>query len=150
VRLNKPRHKRRPVKPQIELLCAEIGPEDGVDPRYVHRAPAPNRGARKTLQLCKQVERELSLALAGDCADPVLGDLQVISVDPAPNSGRLLVTVSPSPSAAPLDPTEVTTHLARASGKLRCEIAAAIHRKKTPELTFCVLATGVQDRNVAG
>ena len=142
MRIKKPRHKRRPGKPQIELLCAEVGPEDGIDPRYVRREPPPNRAARKTLQLCKQVERELSLALAGDCADPVLGDLQVLSVEPAPNSARLLVTVSPSPSAAPLDANEVTAHLARASGKLRCEIAAAIHRKKTPELAFCLIGPG--------
>jgi len=144
MRPKKPRHKRRPGKPQIELLCAQIGPEVGLDPRYVRREPPPNRGRRKTLQLCKQVERALCLALAGDCADRVLGDLQVISVEPAPNSARLLVTVSPSPSAAPVDPTDVTAHLARASGKLRCEIAAAIHRKKTPELAFWVLAMRIQ------
>ena len=144
MRRKKPWHKRKPVKPRIELLCAEVGPEDGIDPRYIRREPTPNRAARKTLQLCKQVERELSLALAGDCSDPVLGDLQVLSVEPAPNSARLLVTVSPSPSAAPFDPNEVTAHLARASGKLRCEIAAGIHRKKTPELVYCVLAPGVR------
>jgi ribosome-binding factor A len=142
MRPKKPRHKRRPGRPQIELVCAEIGPEDGVDPRDARRGHRPDRAGRKTLQPCKQVERALSLALAGDCSDPVLGDLNVVSVAPAPNAGRLLVTVSPSLSAAPVDPNEVTAHLARASGKLRCEIAAAIYRKKTPELAFCVVATG--------
>jgi ribosome-binding factor A len=144
MRPKKPQHKRRPGRPQVELFCAEIGPEDGIDPRLFRGDRRPDRAGRKTLQLCKQVERELSFALAGDCADPVLGDLNVISVAPAPNAARLLVTVSPSPSGAPIDPTQVTAHLARASGKLRCEIAAAIHRKKTPELAFCVLAPQMQ------
>ena len=142
MRPKKPRHKRRPGKPQIELFCAEIGPEDGLDPRYVRREPSFNRGSRKTLQLCKQVERELSLALAGDFDDPALRDLQVLSVEPAPNSARMLVTVSLSPSADPIHPSQVVAQLSRVSGKLRCEIAAAIHRKKTPELAFCVFAPG--------
>lgn len=141
MRPKKPWHKRKPSKQQIELVCAEIGPEDGIDPRYVRREPSFNRGGRKTLQLCKQVERALSLALAAEFNDPALRDLQVQSVEPAPNSGRLLVTVSLSPSADPIHPAQVVTHLSRASGKLRCEIAAAIHRKKTPELAFCVVAS---------
>lgn len=141
MRPKKPRHKRKPSKQQIELVCAEIGPEDGIDPRYVHREASHRHGGRKTLQLCKQVERELSLTLAGEFDDPALHDLQVLSVEPAPNSARLLVTVSLSPSANPINPTEVVAHLSRASGKLRCEIAAAIHRKKTPELAFCVVAS---------
>lgn len=150
MRPSKPRHKRSPIKPQIELLCAEVAPEDGVDPRYARHEHRPDRAGRKTLQLCKQVERALSLALAGDCADPVLGDLQIISVAPAPNSARLLVTVSPSPSAAPIDLHELAAHLARASGKLRCEIAAAIYRKKTPELAFCVVASRPQSHCTPG
>src|SRR5687768_1969741 len=47
----------------------------------------------KTQQLCRQVSRALSLALAGECADPMLQDLVVHSVLPAPNASRLLVNV---------------------------------------------------------
>ena len=141
MRTKKPRNKRQPNKQQIELVCAELGPEDGIDPRYLRREPSFNRGSRKTLQLCKQVERELSLTLGSEFDDPALRDLQVLSVEPAPNSARMLVTVSLGPSAGPIHPAEVVAHLSRASGKLRCEIAAAIHRKKTPELAFCVVAS---------
>ncbi len=144
MRPKKPWHKRKPSKQQIELVCAEVGPEDGIDPRYVRREPSHRHGSRKTLQLCKQVERALSLALASEFDDPALRDLQVLSVEPAPNSARMLVTVSLSPSADPIHPTQVVAHLSRASGKLRCEIAAAIHRKKTPELAFCVIAPGAR------
>ena len=143
MRPKKPYHKRQPARQQIELLCAEVGPEDGIDPRYVRREPAPSRAGRKTLQLCKQVERALSLALAAEFDDPVLRELRVLAVEPAPNSGRLLVTICLDATAEPIDPNHVVAHLARAAGKLRCEIAAAICRKKTPELAFCVAAPGV-------
>jgi ribosome-binding factor A len=143
MRSKKPWHKRKPSKQQIELVCAEIGPEDGIDPRYVRRESSHRHRGRKTLQLCKQVERALCLALAGEFDDPALRDLQVLSVEPAPDSARLLVTISLSPSADPIHPAEVVAHLSRASGKLRCEIAEAIHRKKTPELAFCVIASDI-------
>jgi ribosome-binding factor A len=39
----------------------------------------------------------------------------------------------------PCDPSEVLSRLHRQQGKLRSEVAASIHRKKVPELTFCVL-----------
>src|SRR5258708_5523721 len=48
---------------------------------------------RKVLQLCRQVERSIGAVLRGGCADPVLQDLAVESVRPAPDAGRLLVTV---------------------------------------------------------
>ena len=143
MRPKKPYHKRRPGRQQIELLCAEVGPDDGIDPRYVRREPAPNRAGRKTLQLCKQVERALSLALAAEFDDPVLRELQVLRVEPAPDSSRLLVTVCLNATAEPVAPNHVVAHLARAAGKLRCEIAAAICRKKTTELAFCVAAPGI-------
>src|SRR4051794_25895376 len=47
----------------------------------------------KTAALCKQVRRAVSLALSGECGDPVLQELQVEEVLPAPGAGRLLVRV---------------------------------------------------------
>ncbi|MBL8799472.1 MAG: ribosome-binding factor A, partial [Planctomycetia bacterium] len=79
------------------MLCTQTGPEDGIDPRYLRRDPTGQRGGRKTLQLCKQVERALGLVLAAECGDPVLQGLQVIAVEPAPSSARLLITVCPAP-----------------------------------------------------
>jgi ribosome-binding factor A len=146
MRPKKPRHKRKRPRSQIELLCSEIGPEDGIDPRAIRRESPPSRAGRKTLQLCKQVERALCLALAGEFDDPVLRDLDVLAVDPAPTSSRLRVTVCVNSSADPIDPTVLVAHLTRASGRLRCEIAASIHRKKTPELAFCVVAGGTTRR----
>lgn len=52
------------------------------------------RGDRKTLQLCRQVQQALMLALAGECGDDLLRDVSVDSVDPAGGSGHLLVCVA--------------------------------------------------------
>ena len=97
--------------------------------RFHSRPPTTNN--RKALQLCRQVERALSLSLEGD----ILRDLLVQSVEPAPDSTRLLVTflyigddVTPS--------LEVLIALKQHNARLRHSIAAAIHRKKTPELAF--------------
>jgi ribosome-binding factor A len=118
--------------------CADPGIDDGLDPRYDRRAAPAKVANRKALQLCGQVADTLALLLAGDTADDVLRDLQVVSVRPAPNSSRLLVTVSPCVPDADLD--EMRQALARAQGRLRAEMASAIHRRRVPELTFLVVS----------
>jgi ribosome-binding factor A len=45
------------------------------------------------------------------------------------------VTVGPLPMER-LDPAEVLEHLDRASPRLRCEVAAAITRRRAPTLVF--------------
>jgi ribosome-binding factor A len=95
-------------------------------------SPAPNR---KALQLCRQVEQTLHLALA-DCADPLLLELLVLRVQPFPDSRRLLVTVQSLSDAA-----AVLARLQSAGARLRRDVAAGIHRKKTPELVFQVIPT---------
>jgi ribosome-binding factor A len=133
MRAKKPYHKRRPSKQQIELLCAEARPDDGVDPRYDKPVDRPRPPTRKALQLASQVQHALTHALNA-AADPVLNDLEVVSVEPAPNSTRLLVTVRNAE-----EPELTVQALQRAAGMLRCEVGAAIHRKRTPELAFHVL-----------
>ena len=92
----------------------------------------------KTAALCKQVRRMVSLALAGECGDPVLQSLIVDDVLPAPNAGRLLVRVVLP--ARPGNPgvIDVLQRLAAVDGVLRSSVAAGIARKRTPELVFDV------------
>jgi ribosome-binding factor A len=84
------------------------------------------------LQLCRQVERALTMALEGE----VLRDLTIHSVIPAPDSSRLLITfVNHGESSV----AEVLAALHERYTQLRGEVAAAIHRKKTPQLSFEVI-----------
>jgi ribosome-binding factor A len=123
-------------KPKPEL-CAEPGPEDGIDPRDQLRDFARKKGGRKTLQLCGQVAEALNYAFAAVCNDDVVRELTVVAVQPAPDESRLLVTVgSVLPGAC--DPVEIMAHLQQVMGRLRSEIATAIHRKKVPQLAFRV------------
>ena len=94
---------------------------------------------RKARQLCKQVERTLNLVLAGECRDEVLCDLMVHSVVPAPDSSRLLVTVQPGPHAPGVTREEIHERLKRAAPFLRQQAAAAVCRRKAPDLGFEVL-----------
>ena len=99
-----------------------------------HRSTASNQ--RKTLQLCRQVERALMFVLS-DSEDDVLRDLMIVAVEPAPNAGRLMVTTTPL--CEMINPVEAIARLQAARGWLRTEIAASIHRRKVPDLLFqCV------------
>jgi ribosome-binding factor A len=131
--------REQPLRRGLLAARAEVGPEDGTDPREWAKAESRRPPGRKALQLCRQVADALNAALAG-CRDEVLSGLVVMAVTPAPNAGRLRVTVAAAPSAAVRDAAAVTEHLHRAAGRLRAEVAAAIHRRKTPELTYEVVA----------
>jgi ribosome-binding factor A len=137
-----------------ELLsaCDNLGPDDGVDPRTESRSPwdagrdrVPNR---KALQLCGQVARTLA-GVFGECGDAVIRELLIESVVPAPNSSRLLVTVSlpghalGATAQSPADQARrASQHLERAHGLLRAEVATAIHRRRAPDLLFRVVVPG--------
>src|SRR5262245_42165777 len=110
-----------------------VGAGDGLDPRY-DRPETGRAVGRKTLQLCGQVMQTLSGVLA-EQRDDVLRDLLVARVTPA-GGGRLLVRVTPAPSAPAHEPSVILEHLAAAHGVLRSEVAAAINRRKAPELLF--------------
>src|SRR5262245_39565459 len=117
------RFARKPPPPE---LCAEPDADDGIDPRDLPRYPRGKVSNRKALQLCRQVEHALSIALEGD----VLRDLTVQSVTPAPDSSRMLVTfVYHGPET--MSSHAVLAVLEAQRARLRSAVAAAIHRKKT-------------------
>jgi ribosome-binding factor A len=129
--------RRKISRRDLLAACAQPSGEDGRDPRLDRRERSGKVPNRKALQLCAQVARTLMSVLA-DCGDDVLRDLLIESVTPAPNASRLLVTVRPM---APHETEVVPRHLQRAHGKLRMEAAAAIHRRRAPDLLFRVRET---------
>ena len=88
---------------------------------------------RKTQQLCRQVERALNLAFADRNGSDDIGGLFVDEVSPALDCGRLLVRVVIPPDRPAAN---VLSALRRESPRLRSEVAAAITRKRAPELSF--------------
>ena len=141
--------KKQPTRRALRALCDEIGPDDGIDPRTVARTrlrvhrklrPAEAQGksasGRKARQLSRQVAETLDAVLAGDTRDALLRGLRVVSVVPAPDATRLLVTVEPLMPIDPVDKAELRVRLERATGWLRTEVAAAVTRRRAPLLTF--------------
>ena len=126
------RFDRRPTPP----LCDLLGPLDGVDPRDEKQLSSRRVHNRKALQLCAEVMRTLNEVLACETGDDLLRDLLVVSVVPAPDAMHLMVTLIPSSTASSVDRQRVLERLDQAAGLLRAEVAAAIHRRKTPELVF--------------
>ena len=106
-------------------------------------AKGRRRRSHKTAQLCRQVFRAVSLALS-ECTDDLLRDLIVHDVRPAPDASRMLVYVEFSVAAAQAGAhvADAMERLASANGFLRREVAAAITRKRAPELMFIVVAGG--------
>jgi len=121
--------------------CGQLHEDDGVDPREYFKT-ATNRGKpnRKVLQLCSQVAQTLNLVLAGEFDDEFLHNLQVESVDPAPNASQLCVSVSCLAADETVPPQEILDRLAKVAGRLRAQVAAAITRKRAPKLVFRVVS----------
>jgi ribosome-binding factor A len=122
--------RRKPSRRDLESLCIEPGAEDGADPREYFRV-RPNPDRRKTVQLAGQVRRTLELVMAGVSREPVLLDLIVRSVEPAPDSTHFVVIVT-----GEVPESEALEALGRAASWLRSEVAASIHRRKAPLLTY--------------
>jgi ribosome-binding factor A len=138
------------AKERLRSLCAEIGDDDGQDPHLsaprksrARRArsrltgPRAEHRDRKACQLCRQVAQTLDEVLA-ECGDAVLQGLRVASVEPFPDASRLLVSVASvvDRPGKTVEVGSVLDHLQRASGHLRCEVATAVTRKRTPVLVY--------------
>src|SRR5215204_2746908 len=120
----------------MRFLCGEIHAEDGVDPRELARQASPRgKTHRKAWQLCAQVRETLESVLAGQ-GDDALRNLQVVAVEPAPDTSMLLVTVRVHPPTAGFDPGLVLGRLAGAEGRLRYAVGESITRRRVPALRF--------------
>jgi hypothetical protein len=99
------------------------------------RHPGDRRG-HKDLQLCRQVYDALSYALAL-LDDPLIEELVLAQVVPAPSASRVEITLVPSRDGLDLD--EALARLAAVQPHLRAEVASEIHRKRVPELVFRIV-----------
>jgi len=98
-----------------------------------HRNQRGRHRGHKDRQVCRQVADAVGWYLA--CADdPILTELFVVQVDPAPSAARVLVTLAPGHGT--VDAARVIDRLREVADQLREEVAGEIHRRRAPELTF--------------
>ena len=121
--------------PQAEDVCPQ---EDDLTQRFFGEGVRGKKGDFKTEQLCKQVERAASLALAVQSLGDVLAGAVVAAVEPAPDASRLRITVVLAPGRGVDDLGEAWAALSRATPGFRAEVARSISRKRVPELTWGV------------
>ncbi len=76
---------------KAEPPCAELRPDDGVDPRTLFRGQEGNRNnRRKDWQLCKQAFHALSMTIDQLASQDWAAGLYLLDVSPAPfRVGRL-------------------------------------------------------------
>lgn len=120
----------------VTSLCAELSEEDGLDPRYTIAKTARKKTTRHNLQLCKQASRLISLVLIGETGQPLLRDLQVLSVQPEGDGQQLCVSVGLYEDDTKVSEAQVLEALKSVQGLLRSALAHALHRKHTPALSF--------------
>jgi len=116
-------------------LCVEFGEEDGIDPRYFVKE-SRSKTSHKTLQLCKEASRIVTLVLAGETQHPLLRDLHVLSVVPEQEGQSLYVTVAHYGNDLQVSVDEILAALKQMQGLLRCALAQAVNRKNSPTLRF--------------
>lgn len=134
------------MRDMLRAYCADLGDDDGLNPRDDRRASDNSRRqSRKSKQLCRQVAEALDWVFSGDSRDELLQSLRVVAVEPAPYSSRLLVTVVSDLPARTTDSQSILGRLQDHAGRLRCEVAASINRRKVPTLVFQVLELPVSE-----
>ncbi len=111
-----------PAQSASELFEQELRGGHGggrTNPRHDHKA----------LQLCRQVQRALTMATSAE-------DVSVDGVEPMGSAAQLLVRVGVPRSASP---AAVVARLNGRAPQLRAAVAAAISRKRVPTLTFVAM-----------
>ncbi|WP_367154830.1 hypothetical protein [Methylomonas sp. HYX-M1] len=127
-------------------LCAEWRADDGQDPRYEKRGRKLHSDCRQAHRFCKEVERLLPLILAGEATNPILRELNIISVLSEDEGRRLRVIV-----ACNLEPNR--QHVLRQAFKhgqawLRTELARHFRRKRMPlQCLDYLYGTGREDQS---
>jgi hypothetical protein len=116
-----------------------VRPDEEADPRrFFGETERSVKRNWKVQQLCKQVERAAAVTLAGECESDALLGAAVACVEPAPDSGRLMVMVVLAPGRGAEEVEDARTALARSAVSFREEAARTIHRKRVPEIVFDV------------
>ena len=121
-------------------LSGSLQPDDGVDPRYDVREAAfsSSKVDRKAAQLCSQVRRALEFIIP-ETLQGSDWDALVLDVQPAPNTGHLLVLLQAVEELDEDGCQQLEVAIFQKSGPIRTAVAGAIQRRRAPTLTFRVV-----------
>jgi len=125
-------------------LCAQIDPEDGIDPRIIARKRNRNPGNHKSEQLGKEARHILSMIFAGGLRDPVFQALEVIDVSASDDGQFLIVSLAATCSGLEFDEMQLLEKCQAIQGYLRSAIASSVKRKRVPALKFELTYTSQQ------
>ncbi len=129
---------------ELRAFCDQWHSDDGIEARerFRRQKVSIKRNEKRVRQLGKQVRRAIETALTGACSDPVLQNLEVISISPAPDASNLQVVVRQSTGKEQIAENAIQEKLNEIKGFLRSEVGEAITRKRVPELSFSVIPAG--------
>ncbi len=133
------KHKKQNIRHNPEL-AGSLQPDDGVDPRFDVSSTDPSRGKidRKAAQLCAQVHRALDFIVPEVLQDSEW-DALVFDVQPAPNTGHLLVLLQAVEKFDDEKLRQLELAVVQRAGAIRTAVAGSIQRRKTPTFTFRVV-----------
>ncbi len=120
----------------VNQLCGEIGPEDGVDPRTIARAMDKKSSSRKGMQLGREARQTISMIFSGELSDPVFQDIEVIDVSASEDGQFLCVTLTQTDTDVELDEPLVLEKCQAVQGFLRSAVAETVKRKRVPTIRF--------------
>jgi ribosome-binding factor A len=128
------------MRDRLRAHCGELHEDDGVYPReFFKPATLARKENHKAKQICRQAAEVLDLTFAGEACDNLFTDLRVVWVVPAPDSSRLLVTVYADVPPEEFDAAQIQDRLTACKGRLRAAVAAAVTRRRAPDLAFNVI-----------
>ena len=120
----------------VSLLCGEVCPGDGVNPRYDSTRSGRKTSRHKMSQVCKKASKVLVSIFQGETIEPILSSLQIVSVELDGEGQYLSVTIGHTNKDIEYDEFDIQLALSRAKGYLRTELAQSINRKRVPMLKF--------------
>lgn len=124
----------------MRLLSHNADADDGADVRkFFSREVKKPDATRPLRRLQASVMRCVTDVLMGELRDPLLRDLVVDGVVPAPDASRFRVTVVVDDARNREDVEEA---LRGAEPVFRAALAAALQRKRTPRVVFSVEKRG--------
>ena len=120
-------------------LVGHVREGDGIDPRLERRG-----GGRKPDHGAERLARQIfdSLQFSSALSDVGLDEFAFVGVVPGGRPGQFIVEVAALDPALAYDPHDIERRLAACRPGVRAEVAAGVHRRKAPEITFRVRLPG--------